>query len=118
MGAVKHAMMEESERNYHRNRYYHERQKLLVRIQRYADRPGFVARLKQELKTLERNWKDSTTKTTEHSETSKGIKGPRIISTARAENAHQHAAGTLLDEKCEACGFYLQFDGRCPSCEN
>lgn len=57
MGAVKQTMLEDSQRNYDRNRYYHDRQKLLDLIRNYGDRPGFVAKLKQELETLERNWK-------------------------------------------------------------
>lgn len=58
MGAVKQMAIEESERNYARNRYYHERQKLIDRIRLYADRPGFVAKLKQELQALEQDWKE------------------------------------------------------------
>lgn len=50
-------MMEQAERNYQRNRYYHERQKLIDRMRLYAHAPGFVAKLKAELKTLEENWK-------------------------------------------------------------
>lgn len=57
MGAAKQAALEQSERNYHRNRYYHERQKLIDRIRLYAHAPGFVAKLKAELKTLEENWR-------------------------------------------------------------
>jgi hypothetical protein len=57
MGSVKHAMMEQVERNYQRNRYYHERQKLIDRMRLYAHAPSFVAKLKAELKTLEENWK-------------------------------------------------------------
>lgn len=57
MGAVKQEMLAQIGRNYARNRYYHERQKLNKLIQRYADRPGFVVKLKAELKALEENWK-------------------------------------------------------------
>ena len=57
MGSVKEAALEQSARNYERNRYYHERKKLKDRIRIYADNPGFVAILKGELEDLERNWK-------------------------------------------------------------
>lgn len=51
-------MIEQAERNYARNRHYHERQKLIDRIRLYADRPDFVAKLKRELQALEQAWKD------------------------------------------------------------
>jgi cell shape-determining protein MreC len=57
MGSVKNAMMKESDRNYERNRYYHQRQKLKERIRLYADNPNFVATLKRELEALEADWK-------------------------------------------------------------
>ena len=50
-------MMKESDRNYERNRYYHQRQKLKERIRLYADNPNFVATLKRELEALEADWK-------------------------------------------------------------
>lgn len=57
MGAAKQKMLEDMTRSYNRNRYYHARQKLLNRIRLYAHWPNFVAKLKDELETLERNWK-------------------------------------------------------------
>ena len=55
MGAITQKMLEDAARKYYRNQYYHERQKLMRLIQLYADSPGFVAKLKQELKVLENN---------------------------------------------------------------
>jgi hypothetical protein len=48
--------LEEAQRNYERNRYYHDRKKLQDRIRMY---PGtsFAARLQCELEALEQNWK-------------------------------------------------------------
>jgi cell shape-determining protein MreC len=57
MGAVKNAALEQMDRNYERNRYYHERQKLKERMRLYAANPGFVAVLKRELEALEQDWK-------------------------------------------------------------
>lgn len=52
MGSVKNHDLEESYRKYRRNQYNHEAQKLRERMRTYANRPGFVAKLKRELEEL------------------------------------------------------------------
>jgi len=58
MGSAKEAALEQSDRNYDRNRYYHERKKLKDRIRMYQCYPGFVAKFTSELAALERDWKN------------------------------------------------------------
>jgi len=62
MGSMQQAAMEETQRNYLRNRYYKQRAKLQERIRLYADNPGFVAVLRAELESMERHWKEQREK--------------------------------------------------------
>jgi hypothetical protein len=55
MGSAKDTFLEESDRNYTRNRYYHERKKLKDRIQLHVSNPSFVKVLEAELEVIERN---------------------------------------------------------------
>lgn len=54
--------MEASDRNYVRNRYYHQRKAIKDRMELYAGNSGFVAFLKDELEALEREWKQRKNK--------------------------------------------------------